>query len=143
MPRRGKKIRDKKLTHSNKRIKEPNTKITGSDTNKYPAFNLTYLAKGYGLDECEPKEKLALLDTFRKLCSLTWGQIRQSGRKGSGSEIIPQNQLNIPLPKNITPEQNILAFRFSGRAPMLGYKDGLTLYIIAIDRVFTAYDHGS
>jgi hypothetical protein len=42
----------------------------------------------------------------------------------------------------VTEEVNLIAFRFDGKKPMVGYRDGVTFYVLFLDRSFTLYDHG-
>ncbi|MEO8316133.1 MAG: hypothetical protein ABI645_15230 [Pseudomonadota bacterium] len=84
---------------------------------------------------------MAFIDQLRALSQLTWAQIRGSHRHGLGSEKISQKQLKFALPSHITEDITILAFRFSGKAPMLGYRVGTTLHIICLDAKMIAYAH--
>lgn len=64
-----------------------------------------------------------------------------SPRHGSGYEIISRASLNISLPTHITEDINIIAFRFFGMKPMLGYKNGAIFHVLWLDRNFKAYPH--
>ena len=63
---------------------------------------------------------------------MTWQEIINVPRHGLGHEIIPNDE-----------SVNILAFRFSGQKPMVGYRQENVFYIIWLDRNFTLYDHGN
>jgi len=64
-------------------------------------------------------------------------------REKSGCEIIDRKALKFSIPDGVPAECDILAFRFDGIAPMLGYRSAFgTFYIIAFDSKCEAYDHG-
>lgn len=139
MGRKGKQLKQRD-NGGGKRLKTPSTS-TGSTQSQTPLFCLNMLQGKYCLSHCEQQERAAFADTLHKLSKLTWAQIRASNRHASGCEIISRSSLKFSLPSTVTDEVDILAFRFFGKAPMLGYRDGRTFHVLAIDRVFTAYDH--
>jgi hypothetical protein len=47
------------------------------------------------------------------------------------------------IPLCITPEVTLLALRFSGKHPMVGYREDDIFHILWFDFDFTLYDHGS
>lgn len=89
-----------------------------------PLFSLRYLDGKYCLSACNKDEKAAFADTLHKLSQLTWSQIRQSPRKGSGYEKINRKDIGGRIPPHVTDDINFIAFRFFGEAPMVGYRDG-------------------
>ena len=46
------------------------------------------------------------------------------------------------IPHAVTPDVNLLAFRFSDKAPMIGFRRGATFFIVWLDHQFKLYDHG-
>ncbi len=108
-----------------------------------PVFSLRYLDRGrYGLSACQQREKAAFADTLHKLSQLTWQELRLSQRHGLGYETIARQALRVPIPQHITDEVRFIAFRFYGKAPMVGYRVKELFYVIWLDRDFTLYDHG-
>ena len=107
-----------------------------------PVFCLHYLKGDYCLSKCDKDEKATLSDTLHQLCRLTWGQIAVASRKGVGYEIISRKALKTGLPPHISDDVNLLAFRFCGNKPMIGYREGRIFHILFLDRDFTLYDHG-
>ncbi len=107
-----------------------------------PAFSLQYVDKKYCLSKCQKKEKAAFADTIHRLSRYTWAELMRSPRHGVGCEKIPQYHLTRPVPPHLTPDVTILAFRFFGKAPMVGYKHGRVFYVIWFDRKYTLYSHG-
>lgn len=108
-----------------------------------PVFCFRYLDKTHGLDSCDKDEKAALASTLHKLSQLSWNQLRLAPRHGVGYEIIENNSFRVAIPKHITEDVHLIAFRFSGKAPMIGYKDEAVFRIVWLDRVFKVYDHGN
>ena len=106
-----------------------------------PIFSLPYMSKDFCISGCNKEEKAAFADTLYKLSQLTWSQINSSGRHGSGYERIAQTSIKASIPKHITQDVNLIAFRFCAKAPMVGYRDRATFYVIWLDRAFTLYNH--
>jgi len=97
----------------------------------------------FNYDSLNQEDKVKLINTLNVLGHLTWAQIHTQPRHKSGCEIINRDSLRFALPTGVPAEGNILAFRFSDKAPMLGYKSAFgTFYIIAFDTKFKAYKHG-
>lgn len=107
-----------------------------------PIFSLVHLRKDYCLSSCTKDEKAAFADTLHRLSQLTWNQIGSSSRHGLGYERISQDAIRSGLPSHIKDDVNFIAFRFFGKAPMVGYRDENVFHIVWIDRTFTLYDHG-
>lgn len=115
----------------------------GVSTNKEtPLFGLQYLDSTYSLKACTKDEKAAFGDTLDKLSKLSWGELLTAPRNGSGYEIIPQYQIRASIPNHVTSDIKLLAFRFCGQAPMVGYRVDRVFYVLWLDRDFTLYDHG-
>ena len=126
----------------------PRIKAALDDSNpnrQTPSFNLQYLHADYSLRSCTREEKAAFADTLAKLGQMTWQQIMQSPRHGRGFEFLNVTTLKgAHIPPNVTEEVRLMAFRFHTKKPMVGYrgKDGVTFYILFLDRDFTLYSHG-
>ena len=113
----------------------------GSVFSMHPKFSLENLTKSHCLSKCTRDEKAAFADKLHELSQLTWQVIGHSGRHGQGSETIARTAIKAPIPDCITGEVKLLAFRCIGMAPMVGYRDAETFYIVWIDRAFTLYAH--
>lgn len=94
-------------------------------------------------DGCDKEDKAAFAAKLCHLSQLTWDEISSQNRYKMGFELLPQDQIKVPIPKHITPEVRIMVFRFHGMKPMLGYRDGQIYYPFWLDTDFSAYDHGS
>ncbi|MBP0018742.1 MAG: hypothetical protein J7647_14500 [Cyanobacteria bacterium SBLK] len=106
-----------------------------------PIFSFKYLDRQYSIAQCTKDEKAALIDTLDRLSQLSWRELRQAPRHGLGYEKISRDDINVSIPKFITEDVNFIAFRFCGKAPMVGYRDGEILHLIWLDRDFSLYDH--
>ncbi|KYQ97917.1 hypothetical protein AWY96_05135 [Serratia plymuthica] len=106
-----------------------------------PEFSLRYLQKGYCIDCCERDEKAALADKMFRLSQLSWSQIRQQDRHKLGYEKIARDAFNTAIPAHVTEDVDLIAFRFCGMAPMVGYKRDATFFILWLDRNYSVYDH--
>jgi hypothetical protein len=126
-----------------KRNKLTSVKVSFSTQQEHPIFCLKYLdRKYYSLSVCTKEEKAAFADTLDRLSQLTWAEISKSSRHGLGYEKIAQNSIRATIPKHIKKDDIILiAFRFYGKAPMVGYRKNTIFHILWIDRDFTLYQH--
>jgi hypothetical protein len=106
-----------------------------------PLFSLRYMNKDYSLSQCTKDEKAAFADTLYKLNQLTWSEINACPRHGLGYEKIARSSIRAPIPSHLKDDVNFIAFRFCGKAPMVGYRDGAVFYVIWLDRGFTLYPH--
>lgn len=109
-----------------------------------PVFSFEFMAEanGYSVDCCDADHRAALASRLFKLSRMTWLEIRQAPRHGLGTEKIPARALSLALPKQITEDVGLLALRYSGLNPMVGYRDGRIFYILFIDHAMNLYDHG-
>jgi hypothetical protein len=115
----------------------------GSTNGQRPIFNLEHLGGDYCLSACTTEEKAAFADTIHRLSKLTWGEIHRAPRHGLGSEIIDRASMGKrTYPPDATEDVNMLAFRFHGKAPMVGYRIGRVFTVLFLDRDFTLYPHG-
>lgn len=105
-----------------------------------PAFCLRYIVPKYCLTLCNDEQKVAFAQRLYELSRLTWVELRNAGKKG-GTEVLPQSVIREAIPNCITPDLKLIAFRFWGKAPMVGFRDGRTFYIVWLDTKFTLYDH--
>lgn len=107
-----------------------------------PVFCLRFIDPEYCITRCTKDEKASFADKLRQMSQMTWLDLRLAPKHGAGSEKIARKAIKRPIPKQITEEVPILAFRFDGKKPMVGYRIGGTFHIVWFDRDFTLYDHG-
>lgn len=122
---------------------KPSEREYDSESNP-PRFSFRYVVNDpvFSYDSLEKEDKVNLINKLYTLSQLTWAQIRLNDRHKLGYETIKRNSLKLNMPNSVPEDANILAFRFSGMAPILGYRSPFgTFYIIAFDTKFKAYDH--
>ena len=113
-----------------------------SSNDSRPIFNLEHLGGEYCLSRCTPEQRVAFVDRMLALSRMTWGAIQQQPRHGLGSEIIQRNQLSrTNYPPDLSDDVPILAFRFMGMAPFLGYRTDRMFTVLIVDPKMTAYKH--
>ncbi|MDR2580504.1 MAG: hypothetical protein LBC85_05865 [Fibromonadaceae bacterium] len=89
-----------------------------------PRFSFRFLVKysNFGYESLNNEQKIALIDTLNRLSQLKWAELRLAPRHGLGYEKIEKNALSFALPYDIPADRSIIAFRFYGKAPMIGYR---------------------
>lgn len=122
-----------------KRIVAPEPPV--STDNQPPIFCLKYIQNDFCISKCERDEKASFADTLYVLSRQTWVQLIQRNRHHGGFEKIPQNQIKAGVPDVITPETNLIAFRFDGLKAMVGFRSGSVFHILWLDRAFVLYKH--
>lgn len=111
------------------------------DTARYPAFSLRHTQDKYCISKCDKEDKAAFADTIRILSAITWNEMASRGRHKNGYESIPQHRIRALIPKMVTKDTTLLAFRWSGMKPMVGFRDGHTFYVLWFDRDLDLYPH--
>ncbi|MDR1451208.1 MAG: hypothetical protein LBI57_02560 [Helicobacteraceae bacterium] len=108
---------------------------------QYPVFSFKEIKRGYGVDECNKDAKASLALKLSKIGSLAWIELQQADRHGLGCEKIAKSAIKAET--NFIPSDALLiAFRFYGKAPMIGYRCNLGVFhIVWLDRDLTLYKH--
>lgn len=107
-----------------------------------PHFCLAYLSADYAPSRCQQNERAAFATKLEELCKLTWLQIIQAPRHGSGCEKIARQSIAATIPTSITEDvESFLSLRFDGMKAMIGFRRGRVLHIVWLDRNFTVYQH--
>lgn len=106
-----------------------------------PYFSLRYLTGDYCLTRCERNEKAAFAETLHRLSKCTWRELKLAPRHGIGYERIDRDAIRPGIPGHVSDDVHFIAFRFFGKAPMVGYRDRVTFYVLWLDRDFTVYPH--
>ena len=78
----------------------------------------------------QQKEWYQFVTTIQKLEKLEWHKINSSPKEQYGYEHI-EIKSNIPNPFK---EDKVYVFRYSKKGRFLGYKEGTTFFVCAIDR---------
>jgi len=120
-------------------------KPVGKDAKKinYPIFCFKYLHKDYHINQCTGEEKRKLIEKFINMSSMTWEQLQLAPRHGSGSEKISIKSIKASIPSDFFSEEidTLLSFRFDGKKPFIGFRNGFIFHVFYIDRNFTLYNH--
>ena len=122
-------------------FKEP-AEVEKPKEKEHLTVSLRYLRPSHCISNCDNEEKAAFVEKIRILSGMSWMDIGMERRHGLGYEKIARKEITAGIPDHVTPDVNILAFRFSGKKPMVGYKDGDAFYVLWFDRDFTLYNHG-
>lgn len=108
-----------------------------------PIFSFEYMraGDGYSVDCCNADHRSALASRLFKLTQMTWMQIRNAPRHGLGSETIAKDSIKPSLPPAVTEDVTLLALRYNGLHPMVGYRNGRTFHILFLDHSMDCYPH--
>lgn len=108
----------------------------------YPVFCFRFLQPNFGISDCSQEEQQALIQQLGALSQMTWQEIYQAPRHGLGTEKIAQSAIRPPLPLVLTEDIGLIAFRFSGVKPMVGFRDTNVFRLLWLDHSRTVYNHG-
>jgi hypothetical protein len=108
----------------------------------YPCFSFYYIHNKYNVTSCQESQRADLSMTLQKLSTLRWVDIESAHRHGLGSEKIARDSIKPGIPDAVPKEPVLLAIRFSGKAPMIGFRERNIFHIVFLDHNFTVYDHG-
>lgn len=95
----------------------------------------------YCVRKCNKNQQADLAKTLHILGQLTWRELKRLDRLKNGFEKITRSSIRAGIPHAVTPDVNLLAFRFSDKAPMIGFRRGATFFIVWLDHQFKLYDH--
>lgn len=109
----------------------------------FPSFSLRYVRKGYCVSDCQKDDKAAFADAVRKITQCSWQELYSKDRHALGFEKISRDSIKgDSIPNVITPDVQLLAFRFSGKKPMVGFRGrDNVFYVLWLDRAFRLYKH--
>ena len=107
-----------------------------------PTFCLRYLDPQYCITSCDRDDKAAFADKARRMSLMTWNELIQAPKHGMGFETIARTAIRRPIPTHIAEDVTLIAFRFSGLKPMVGYRIDGMFHIVWFDCDFTLYPHG-
>ena len=108
---------------------------------QYLTISLRHIRNSHCISACDDGETRSFADKVRILTGKPWTEINGMPRHGLGFEQISRDALQVPIPGHLTDDVNIIAFRFCGLKPMIGYRDGPVFYVLWFDRAFDCYPH--
>jgi hypothetical protein len=106
-----------------------------------PIFCLRFIDPQYCITACDRDDKAAFADKIRRMSLMTWNELIQAPRHGMGFESIPRSAIRRPIPVHITEDVTLIAFRFSGLKPMVGYRADGMFHIVWFDCAYNLYAH--
>lgn len=108
-----------------------------------PIFSLEHLQRSHCVSAIADRSERGLfMDALLTLSRLSWSQINSAPRHGLGSERMPADQIKAKIPSCVTADVNLLVFRWKGKLPFVGFRDGRILNILWIEQNFgDLYDH--
>lgn len=108
-----------------------------------PVFSFQFMREGtgYSVECCDVEHRAALSSRFFRLSRMTWLEIRNSPRHGLGTEKIPRNIIRPEIPRAVTEDVELLALRYMGLHPIVGFRDGRIFNVLFIDHTMDAYPH--
>lgn len=107
-------------------------------------FSLEKLQQGtHCLTALSQEHKAMFADAIFRRKNMTWGEVLRAPKHGLGSEKINIKCIKSAIPAFITEDvDTLLAIRYHGKCPMVGYRMRQTFFVIWFDPNFTLYDHG-
>jgi len=111
----------------------------GSYQDEPPKFSLRYIQPDYCITKCEQADQLQFVQAMLKRKEMPWKMLITLPHEKLGCEVI--RSLNIRSPE-CAKDKSIIAFRFSGKKAMIGFRERDVFYILWFDRDFSVYAHG-
>lgn len=111
---------------------------------QYILFSLERVQEGgeFGFSTLQKEEKADFAETIFKRKNQSWKELKRQDRHALGFEKIAKESIKTSIPQFITEDSNFfLAFRFSGKKPMVGYRLKNIFYVLWFDRLFSLYKH--
>lgn len=113
-----------------------------SSDEAHPVFALEFLTGDYCVTKCDKEERAAFAMTLHQLSRNSWRELKQRGKHKGGCEKISKSQMKFRIPPFFSEDVDCVIFRFSAMKAMIGFRKDKIYYIVALDRNFTAYNHG-
>ena len=113
----------------------------GNTNDLHPAFCFRYLHNDFGLSQLSGQYTQNFITKLDKLSKMSWSEINSNSRYKNGSEIIDRQQIKQSIPKEITPDMNILVFHLPDLFRLIGVRDGKVFYVLFIDINGSCYKH--
>jgi hypothetical protein len=112
--------------------KPSNEVVTPDPDRQPPVFSFEHMrdGNGYSIECCSDDHRSALASKLFKLTRLTWMEIKNAPRHGLGLETIDRNSIRPSLPAAATADVRIIAIRYNGMHPMVGFRDGRIFHVL-------------
>lgn len=124
----------KKIQHKKGKINTSATEIKSVNTgNEYPVFSFRHVCDNHCfLSEWQKDELLELLETFKKMESLTWNEL-VTNRHG-GLDYRKETGLSKPLPAKVSPDVDVCRVKVCEVKRLWGYRVGNVFRVLWFDR---------
>lgn len=104
-------------------------------------FSFHYVQPGkYCFSKLNTDDKVHITESIFKRKNFVFQDLIDNHKYGLGSEKIPTKAINAVIPDFIQ-DNFLLALRFNGKKPMVGYLQDNIFYILWFDHDFTLYKH--
>lgn len=120
------------------RLVKPTPSDAPPPDSRHPAFSLRHLKSSHCITKCTTRDQAAFAKKMRILTQMTWAQIKQSHRHKNGTEIIEGMTNKLPPAARC---EHAMVFRFSGMAPMIGFRSDNIFYVVWFDPKMKLYKH--
>lgn len=108
-----------------------------------PVFSLKHVQPGaFCLSELNKDCKAQFAHSMFKRRDLSWRVLKRTDRHGLGLEQISPAAIKAPMPNVLSDGTDLIAFRYHGMRPMVGFRQRDVFYILWFDHNFTLYKHG-
>ena len=136
------KIKNGSHTNRGEKIETTGPSVVAyAGNSEHIVFSFKFVVKDYCIERCERDDQLAFIKKMMKLSGLTWRELSFGDHHGLAYEKI--KAVKVPLPLSVKNKNGLklIAFRFSGKKPMVGYREGCIFYVIFFDRDMNIYKH--
>lgn len=108
-----------------------------------PVFSFEHMQRGsgYSVECCDVDHRAALAARLFLLSRMTWLEIRNAPRHGLGAEKIPRSAIRASIPATVSEDADLIAIRYNGLHPMVGYRDARIFHVLFVDHTMTVYAH--
>lgn len=104
-----------------------------------PKFSLQYVQSKYCINRCTKDEKCDFVNAMYKRKDHSWKKLFIEPHDKLGLEIIKKG-LKVTCPECASGKE-LLSLRFSGKKPMVGFRERDVFYVLWFDRDFSVYQH--
>lgn len=115
--------------------------IKETSNHKSPIFSFKYMESGHSIRDCPKEDKIVLADKLFQLSQMTWQDIFEAYRHGAGQEKIAKNSIRVPIPACVKEDTNLIAIRYNGKAPIIGFRENEVFHVLWVDFDYSVYKH--
>ena len=140
---------DKKPCHIRRNKQKSSHRISANEfipnyDENSPLFSLQRIQERsqYSFSALTKEDNASFSEAIYKRRNISWKELKQTSRHGLGFEKISRDAITSPIPPFITDDvAHFLAFRYSGKKPMVGYRQRDVFFVLWFDHDYTLYKH--